>query len=84
MIAQIGIVWCDIISEANDEHMPVNPEQHLIRERVLAMKRKLAKTGARHDAIKFEFSLRGRWPIERYQVSVQTQSAVDLADVLFS
>ncbi len=69
MISQIGTVWCDIISEANDEHMSVNTEQHVIRDRVLAMKRKLAKTGMKHEAIKFEFSLKGRWPIERYQVS---------------
>jgi hypothetical protein len=69
IISQTACIWTAIINEANDPNLPEQLEQHVIRERVLAVKRKLAKTGARQGAIQYEFSLAGRWPIERYQVS---------------
>jgi hypothetical protein len=76
-ISQIGNVLCDVLSEMHDPHS-LNDE--VVRTKVLAMKRKLAKLGARHATIGFEVSLRGTWPAARYQALQDV--CVDLVGLL--
>ena len=66
LIGDSATVFCSILSQANSSHMGDDPT---IRETVLASRAKLSKLAARHANAKFEYSLRGRWPEERYQVS---------------
>jgi hypothetical protein len=49
-ISQIGNVLCDVLSEMHDPH---RQEEVPVRDKVLALKRKLAKLGARHATIGF-------------------------------
>ena len=66
LIADAATAFCSILSQANSNHMGDDPT---IREMILMSRAKLAKLANRHANAKFEYSLRGRWPEERYKVS---------------
>ncbi|KAN0123038.1 Protein of unknown function (DUF2422) domain containing protein [Russula decolorans] len=68
--SEIGSVYCSIVSYATSPHMedPQNVIQSLIATR-LKLKRSIALSAN----IIYEFSLRGRWPAERYQKILEIQ-----------
>ncbi|KAL7418186.1 hypothetical protein BDY24DRAFT_437656 [Mrakia frigida] len=66
MISTIGDGLCAILSEA-DEKIE-DPEEHLrIEKNLIAMKKKLNQFGLRHHSMSYEISLRGPWPLDRYE-----------------
>ena len=80
-ISQIGEVLCDVLSEMHDPlFVEETPEKCLVRNKVLSLKRKLVKCGAKHATIGYEVSLRGTWPAERYQALQDV--CVDLVGLL--
>jgi hypothetical protein len=81
LISQIGNILCDILSEMHDPHfVEAEPSTCNVRNRVLAMKRKLVKCGAKHATIGLEVSLKGNWPAARYQALQDV--CVDLVGLL--
>lgn len=79
-VKNIGNLFCDIISEACDQHPTAHPAHDNTRETVLAMKRKLIKLGTKHAAIRFEFSFKGVWPAARYKAL--QDACIDLVSLL--
>ncbi|KAH8091403.1 hypothetical protein BXZ70DRAFT_909843 [Cristinia sonorae] len=71
-VAELGGVYCSIVSYANSrEHM--EPERLQILQRLLAIRLKLNRSHVMKANITYEFSLRGRWPAERYKKILDNQ-----------
>lgn len=66
-ISQVGVILCDVISQAGDPLFDEGTNQAQTRENVLAIKRKLVKLAARHVNLKYELSFKGRWPLAKYK-----------------
>ncbi|KAF8431956.1 hypothetical protein L210DRAFT_3650787 [Boletus edulis BED1] len=62
--AEIGSVYCSIISFA---HTKREGETAVIVQRLLAILNKLKRSIMLKENAMYEFSLRGKWPAERYQ-----------------
>ncbi|ORY25231.1 hypothetical protein BCR39DRAFT_291018 [Naematelia encephala] len=65
IIGVSGSLLCDILSYANNPHYHLQ-ENVECRSNLLTWRSKLTKLAARHANAKLEYSLRGRWPEERY------------------
>ena len=70
LIAHTGVILCEILSQANT-HEEFMGDDATTRDSVLACRTRLAKLGARHTNAKLEYSLKGRWPEERYQALLE-------------
>ncbi|ORX36432.1 hypothetical protein BD324DRAFT_580777 [Kockovaella imperatae] len=70
VIVDTGSILCGVLSQANlrSPRMANDPST---RNEVLTLRAKLAKLGARHANAKLEYSLRGRWPEERYRALLE-------------
>ncbi|KAH9016429.1 hypothetical protein EDB83DRAFT_2439318 [Lactarius deliciosus] len=68
--SEIGSVYCSVVSYASSSHAE-NP-QHVIQS-LVAIRLKLKRSIVLRANIIYEFSLRGRWPAERYQKILEIQ-----------
>ncbi|KAF8911493.1 hypothetical protein CPB84DRAFT_1671782 [Gymnopilus junonius] len=68
--AEIGTVYCSILSFANTKY---EPEIQEIISTLLAVRNKLGRLLAMRINVGYEFSLQGRWPADRYQKIVDLQ-----------
>ncbi|KAI0318290.1 hypothetical protein OF83DRAFT_1057097 [Amylostereum chailletii] len=69
-VAETGSVYCAIVSYANARH---SEDTRQIMQALLAIRSKLKRSIVLRTNIIYEFSLRGRWPAERYQKIVELQ-----------
>ncbi|KAF8186290.1 hypothetical protein BJ912DRAFT_852397 [Pholiota molesta] len=72
-MAQMGAIYCDILSFANTKQ---EPEIQNIVSSLIALRNKLKKSATLNTNVIYEFSLRGRWPAERYQKIADLQMAL--------
>ncbi|KAF8956639.1 hypothetical protein BDZ97DRAFT_1763642 [Flammula alnicola] len=72
-MAEMGTVYCAILSFANTKH---EPEIQEIISSLIAVRSKLARSATLSTNVIYEFSLRGRWPVERYQKITDLQTAL--------
>ncbi|EJF58526.1 hypothetical protein DICSQDRAFT_66814 [Dichomitus squalens LYAD-421 SS1] len=71
-VAELGAVYCSIVSFANTrEHPEVSRAE--ITQSLVAIRLKLKRSIILKTNIVYEFSLRGRWPSERYQAILDHQ-----------
>lgn len=70
IIAASGTIFCDVISDANDQHFQLK-ENIETSKKLLNSRTKLNKLGLRHANAGREYSLRGRWPEERYRALLE-------------
>jgi uncharacterized membrane protein YgaE (UPF0421/DUF939 family) len=79
VIAVVGTIFSDILSHANDQHSHLKEDVQIL-QKLLTWRTKLNKVsrprciaelqlGLRHNLATYEYSLRGRWPEDRYNVS---------------
>ncbi|KAA1476343.1 hypothetical protein DENSPDRAFT_932985 [Dentipellis sp. KUC8613] len=68
--SQIGSIYCSVVSFANVRHTDDTAE---ILHSLIAIRAKLKRSIVLGTNIIYEFSLRGRWPAERYQKIVEIQ-----------
>ncbi|KDR73331.1 hypothetical protein GALMADRAFT_228417 [Galerina marginata CBS 339.88] len=68
--SEVGNIYCAILSFANTKH---KPEIQEIISSLLAVRNKLAKATMLRTNVVYEFSLKGRWPADRYQKIVDLQ-----------
>ncbi|EIN13098.1 hypothetical protein PUNSTDRAFT_139763 [Punctularia strigosozonata HHB-11173 SS5] len=71
----LGCLYCSIISFAVTHHARPSKDnitQEIVRS-LIAIRAKLKRSIALKDNIIYEFSLRGKWPAERYQKICDTQ-----------
>ncbi|KAF5318091.1 hypothetical protein D9619_012029 [Psilocybe cf. subviscida] len=71
--AEMGTIYCAILSFANTKH---EEEIQDIIVSLIALRSKLARSNALRTNVGYEFSLRGRWPSERYQAVADLQMAL--------
>ncbi|KAF8811417.1 hypothetical protein BYT27DRAFT_7336184 [Phlegmacium glaucopus] len=71
--AQLGTVYCAILSFASTKS---EPEIQEIISSLLAIRAKLNRSVILRTNVTYEFSLRGRWPKERYHKIVDLQIAI--------
>ncbi|KAF9483730.1 hypothetical protein BDN70DRAFT_956980 [Pholiota conissans] len=72
-MAEMGTIYCNILSFANTKH---EAEIQDIVSSLLAVRNKLKKSATLNTNVIYEFSLRGRWPAERYQKIADLQMAL--------
>ncbi|EIW69174.1 hypothetical protein TREMEDRAFT_39416 [Tremella mesenterica DSM 1558] len=77
-ISAAGSIFCDVLSEANGLQ-GTRVENKELQAKILVWRTKLSKLGGQHNNAAFEYSLRGRWPEERYKRSWLTMLALLLA-----
>ncbi|KAI0716122.1 hypothetical protein C8T65DRAFT_738161 [Cerioporus squamosus] len=71
-VAELGAVYCSIVSFANTrEHQEVTRGE--IVQSLIAIRLKLKRSLVLKANIVYEFSLRGRWPSQRYQKILELQ-----------
>ncbi|KAF9499221.1 hypothetical protein BDN71DRAFT_1384411 [Pleurotus eryngii] len=68
--AELGAIYCAIISFAN---APKDDENQSIITSLIAVRSKLKRSIVLKANVVYEFSLRGRWPGERYQRVIELQ-----------
>ncbi|KAF5356418.1 hypothetical protein D9758_009464 [Tetrapyrgos nigripes] len=68
--AELGTLYCAILSYANTRN---EDESQEIVQSLIAMRSKLNRSAAIKTNVKYEFSLRGRWPEKRYQRMLELQ-----------
>ncbi|KAF9457122.1 hypothetical protein BDZ94DRAFT_1203283 [Collybia nuda] len=68
--SQIGAIYCAILSFANSRREEEIPE---IVSSLVAIRSKLKRSDVLRTNIVYEFSLRGRWPAERYRNILEIQ-----------
>ncbi|KAF5312520.1 hypothetical protein D9619_003562 [Psilocybe cf. subviscida] len=71
--AEMGTIYCAILSFANTKH---KEEIQDIIVSLLALRSKLTRSYSLRTNVGYEFSLRGRWPSERYQAVADLQMAL--------
>ncbi|KAM6495323.1 Protein of unknown function (DUF2422) domain containing protein [Amanita muscaria] len=79
--SELGSIYCHIISFANSRRQEEVPE---IVTDLLAVRRKLRKAQAMRQNVRYEFSLRGKWPARRYLLilDIQLQLAFALSHLM--
>jgi len=79
--SEIGTMYCDIISFANLRH-GMDPQE--IVTGLIAIRSKILRSITLKSNAIYEFSMRGRWPAERYQkiMELQLQLAYSLSHLL--
>ncbi|KAI9457690.1 hypothetical protein HD554DRAFT_2141755 [Boletus coccyginus] len=68
--AEIGSIYCSVISFANTKR---EGETAIIVQHILAILSKLKRSIVLKEHAVYEFSLRGKWPAERYQRILELQ-----------
>ncbi|KAH7923390.1 hypothetical protein BV22DRAFT_1196761 [Leucogyrophana mollusca] len=68
--AEIGAIYCSVVSFANT-HRDADTQQ--IVQSLLAIRSKLNRSIVLKTNVIYEFSLRGKWPAERYQKILEIQ-----------
>ncbi|PPQ72963.1 hypothetical protein CVT24_000165 [Panaeolus cyanescens] len=71
--SELGSIYCSILTFANTKHEP--EIQEIIRG-LIAVRAKLNRGGVMRVNVGYEFSLRGRWPRQRYQKIADLQMAI--------
>jgi uncharacterized membrane protein YgaE (UPF0421/DUF939 family) len=79
--AEIGSIYCSVISFANTKR---EGETAVIIHRILAILSKLKRSIVLKKNVAYEFSLRGKWPAERYQRILELQMCGPLSDLYYS
>lgn len=76
--SELGSIYCAILSVSNTRNMK---EVEEINSSLLAVRSKLRRLRAFRTNVVYEFSLRGRWPMERYNqlTEIQLQMACHLS-----
>ncbi|TDL16038.1 hypothetical protein BD410DRAFT_731828 [Rickenella mellea] len=69
-VAEIGQLYCDILSHAN---APTYPEVRDIANNLTAIRTKLNRSKILRKHVVYELSLQGRWPTERYDMILKVQ-----------
>ena len=67
---QLGGAYCDVVSLST---VPEGPEGIAIIKELMAIRMKLRRSTALMANVPYEFSLRGKWPKERYKVVCEIQ-----------
>ncbi|KAL4063403.1 hypothetical protein V8B97DRAFT_1930456 [Scleroderma yunnanense] len=80
-VAELGTIYCATVSFASNRNVD---EPALIVQSLLAIRRKLRRSLVMKTNVTYEFSLRGRWPAERYQkiLDIQLQLSYLLTHLL--
>ncbi|PPQ64930.1 hypothetical protein CVT26_015650 [Gymnopilus dilepis] len=71
--AELGTVYCSILSFANTKY---EPEIQEILSTLLAVRNKIARLLSLRANVGYEFSLKGQWPADRYQKIVDLQIGI--------
>ncbi|KZW02716.1 hypothetical protein EXIGLDRAFT_601614 [Exidia glandulosa HHB12029] len=72
---EIGAVYCCIVSLANSRD-PLHSDASAIVTRLTALRAKLKRVHAMTVNVKYEVSVHGEWPAERYEVLFQLQMEI--------
>ncbi|KDQ52942.1 hypothetical protein JAAARDRAFT_39659 [Jaapia argillacea MUCL 33604] len=85
-VNEIGAIYCSIISFANTpKDARGEAEQQEIIRSLIAIRAKLKRSIGLRENIIYEFSMRGRWPLERYHTILELQLQISyLLSHLFS
>ncbi|KAI0318442.1 hypothetical protein OF83DRAFT_1242217 [Amylostereum chailletii] len=75
-VAEMGTVYCSIVSYASARHS--TQETRPIMQSLIAIRAKLKRSTVLRKNVVYEFSMRGRWPAERYQKIVEIQVELTL------
>ncbi|KAE9392227.1 hypothetical protein BT96DRAFT_924850 [Gymnopus androsaceus JB14] len=80
--AELGVIYCAVLSHADSHDLGSNG--HAIVARLIAIRGKLGRLRAGKVNVKYEFSLRGKWPEERYHTlfDLQMQISYSLSHLL--
>ncbi|KAI5122416.1 hypothetical protein M0805_002966 [Coniferiporia weirii] len=70
---QIGHLYCDIVSYAT---VPDGPHKEIIIKDLFAIRMKLRRSKSLKQNVAYEFSLRGKWPEERYSTIHEIQMEI--------
>ncbi|KAG1817351.1 hypothetical protein EV424DRAFT_1324468 [Suillus variegatus] len=75
--AELGSIYCSVVSYANSH---VEKDSTITVRSLLAIRSKLKRSLVLKENVIYEFSLRGKWPAERYLkiLEIQTQIAYEL------
>ncbi|KAG2070593.1 hypothetical protein BDR04DRAFT_1198344 [Suillus decipiens] len=71
--AELGSIYCSVVSYANSY---VDGDTTTIVRSLLAIRSKLKRSLVLKDNVIYEFSLRGKWPIERYLKILELQMQI--------
>jgi hypothetical protein len=79
--AEIGSIYCSVVSHANSY---VDGDSPTIVQSLLAIRSKLKRSLVLKENVIYEFSLRGKWPAERYHkiLEIQLQIAYQLGHLM--
>ncbi|KAG2140498.1 uncharacterized protein EDB93DRAFT_1241857 [Suillus bovinus] len=79
--AELGAIYCSVVSYANSH---VNRDNAIIVRSLLAIRSKLKRSLMLKENVIYEFSLRGKWPAERYLkiLEIQMQIAYQLCHLM--
>jgi len=69
----LGSLCCSLVSYANSQR---HEDTHDIVKNLLALRHKLASSVVIQQNIDYEFTIRGRWPRERYRMVHEIQSEI--------
>lgn len=76
---ELGAVYCSIVSYANNPYRNEDDTQRIMQS-LIAIRSKLKRSLVLRTNVIYEFSLRGKWPAERYHKILEIQ--VDAAFLL--
>ncbi|KAH9933951.1 uncharacterized protein BXZ73DRAFT_45967 [Epithele typhae] len=74
-VAEIGTVYCAVVSFANTRENQETTRQEIVQS-LVAIRLKLKRSLVLRTNIVYEFSLRGRWPSQRYKKILDLQSEI--------
>ncbi|KAG1814722.1 uncharacterized protein BJ212DRAFT_1361725 [Suillus subaureus] len=79
--AELGSIYCSVVSYANSH---VDKDNSNIVQSLLAIRSKLKRSLVMKENVIYEFSLRGKWPAERYHkiLEIQMQIAYQLCHLM--
>lgn len=79
--AELGSIYCSVVSYANSH---VDGDNTTIVRSLLAIRSKLKRSLVLKENVIYEFSLRGKWPAERYHkiLEIQMQIAYQLCHLM--
>ncbi|KZP16769.1 hypothetical protein FIBSPDRAFT_1047238 [Athelia psychrophila] len=81
--AELGVIYCAIVSHANSSTRGDDKIQLIVKS-LIGIRSKLKRSLVLRTNIIYEFSLRGRWPAERYHeiLKIQLEAAFLLSHLL--
>ncbi|KDR73373.1 hypothetical protein GALMADRAFT_251995 [Galerina marginata CBS 339.88] len=74
--SELGTIYCAILSFANTKH---EPEIQEIITSLIAVRNKLQRSVTMRTNVGYEFSLRGRWPADRYKKVTDLQIPISFS-----